>query len=294
MKYFNQVTWSLLLYSILAGCGSSLRLDSQWRDRAIAIDGKHEEWQESMNFVEKENVAVGFFNDEEYLYVSMTTSNRDMQRQFMTMGFTIWFDADGGKKREFGILFPVGMMEMGMMMRGRGQDGDIEALRERFKNSQQDLEIFMPGEKEPRRMSVTDAIGIEVNVGDSYEQLVYEIKVPLHTSEIHPYAIAAKADKLIGIGFETAQIDREKMRERMGRGGMGGRPPGGTGGGRGGFGGGRGGRGGGMGGRPQMPEQFKLWAQVQLGSEGSGDQNSRLNNRNIIISNYVALQPVSF
>lgn len=279
MKYFKQLMFIILLSSIGLGCGGSLKLDSQWRDRVISVDGKHEEWQEGMNFVEKENVAVGFFNDEDYLYISMTTSNRDIQRQFMAMGFTIWFDPDGGKKKEFGVLFPVGMMEMGMMMRGRGQSQDIETLRENFKKSLNDLEIFMPEEKEPRRMPVADATGIEVKVGDSFEQLVYEIKVPLYKSEIHPYAIAAKADKPIGVGFETAQLDREKMRERMGRGGMGGRPPGGgRGGGRGGRGGGGGrggfggGRGGGMGGRPQMPEQFKLWAKVQLSSQGSAQK----------------------
>ena len=286
MKYLKQLTFIILLSSIGLGCGSSLKLDSQWRDRVISVDGKHEEWQEGMNFVEKENVAVGFFNDEDYLYVSMTTSNRDIQRQFMAMGFAIWFDPDGGKKKEFGILFPVGMMEMGLMMRGRGQSQDIETLRENFKKSLNDLEIFMPGEKEPRRMPVADATGIEVTVGDSHEQLIYEIKVPLHKSEIHPYAIAAKADKPIGIGFETAQLDREKMRERMGRGGMGSRPPGGgsggVGGGRGGFGGGRGG---GMGGRPQMPEQFKLWAQVQLSSEGSTQKAQLITKQNPIISN---------
>ncbi|MCH8020637.1 hypothetical protein IH785_12330 [candidate division KSB1 bacterium] len=285
MKYLKQLTFIILLSSIGLGCGSSLKLDSQWRDRVISVDGKHEEWQEGMNFVEKENVAVGFFNDEDYLYVSMTTSNRDIQRQFMAMGFAIWFDPDGGKKKEFGILFPVGMMEMGLMMRGRGQSQDIATLRENFKKSLNDLEIFMPGEKEPRRMPVADATGIEVTLGDSHEQLIYEIKVPLHKSEIHPYAIAAKADKPIGIGFETAQLDREKMRERMGRGGMGSRPPGGSGGGRGGMGGGRGGRGGGMGGRPQMPEQFKLWAQVQLSSEGSTQKAQLITNQNPIISN---------
>jgi len=289
VKYLKQLTFIILLSSIGLGCGGSLKLDSHWRDRVISVDGKHEEWQEGMNFVEKENVAVGFFNDEDYLYVSMTTSNRDIQRQFMAMGFTIWFDSNGGKKKEFGILFPVGMMEMGLMMRGRGQGQDIEALREQFQKSLRDLEIFMPGEEEPRRMPVTDATGIGVKVGDLYEQLVYEIKVPLYKSEIHPYAIAAKADKPIGVGFETAQLDREKMRGKMGRGGMAGRPPGGSGGGRGGgrggIGGGRGGRGGGMGGRPQMPEQFKLWAKVLLSSEGSAQKAQLITNQNPIISN---------
>lgn len=256
----NLILVTVLSAPILAGCGSSLKMNSGWRDREIAIDGQQQEWQDAMTFVEKKNVAVGFINDEEYLYVRMTTTNRDIERQLMARGFTIWFDADGGKDKKFGIKFPIGMFEMGMMMRGRDRGEDVESMRENFEKSLTDLEIIMPGEKEPMRMRTTEAKGIEVKIGVPQENLVYELKVPLHKDDAHPYAIEAKAGKPIGVGFETAEIDFNKMREQMGR-PMGGRRPGGFDG-RGGF----GGRGGMMGGRPQMPEPFKLWVSVQLSS----------------------------
>lgn len=266
MNYLTLSIFVSFLTVMSMSCGGGLELTSQWRDRDVTIDGRHEEWQGGMSFIEKENVSVGFFNDQDFLYVSMTTTNREIRRQFMAMGFTLWFDPNGGREKEFGIKFPVGMFEMGMMMRGRGRSEDIESLRENFEKSLLDLEIIMPGEEEPRRMPIAEATGIEVKIGDPKEELVYEIKVPLHKSETYPYAIAAKVEKPVGVGFETSQIDREKMREQMGSGGIGGGRPGGFGGGKGGFGGGRGGM---MGGRPQMPEQFKLWATVQLGSEDS-------------------------
>ena len=99
--------------------------------------------------------------------------------------------------------------------------------------------------------------------------LVYELKVLLNRSDKDPYGIEAKAGDSIGIGFETAKIDWDKMRKRgsdrmsgAGRGGGGGR----TGGMRGGS-GGRGMRGGGR--RGEMPKGIKIWAIVQLASDNS-------------------------
>nr|NIR68886.1 hypothetical protein [candidate division KSB1 bacterium] len=64
----------------------------------------------------------------------------------------------------------------------------------------------------------------------------------------------------IGVGFEVAEFNREKFKDRMRPGDGGSRPPGGVGGRPGGLGGpGRNRRG-----HPQMPETFKLWVSVPL------------------------------
>lgn len=267
MRYSKQLAIAILIALPMMGCSSSLKVNSQWRDRDIAIDGNHQEWSGGMTFFEDDNISLGFFNDAEYLYISMITANPNIQRQFMTMGFTLWFDPNGGKNRTFGIKFPVGMWETGLLLRGRGQRPDLTSLRENFEKSLANIELIVPGEEEPLRMRVSEATGIEIKLGDIEEGLTYEIRVPLRQDENHPYAIAAKPDKAIGIGFETAQMDRKKMRQQMsGRPGMGGGRGGLGGGGRGGSGGG-GSRGSMGGGRPQMPEQFKLWVTVQPSTE---------------------------
>ncbi len=253
-----------LITIITIGCGSNLKLHSYWRDREIAIDGMHTDWQGAMTFIEKENVAIGIINDEKFLYVSMVTTNRDIQRQIMLRGFTLWLDPDGGKEKSFGIKFPLGMQEMGFMMRGRGEEPNIETMQENFKKSMISMEIIGPGKGQHRVMRVAEAEGIEIKVNPIVDQFAYEIKIPLSQTENQPYAIGAEAGQSIGVGFETTEFDREMMLE-----GMGGGRPGGRGGSRpsGGIGGGRaGGRGGGRmgGGRPQMPKQFKLWVSVQL------------------------------
>lgn len=256
MKRENMLPMIFFSVILAAGCGSSLKLDSQWRDHEIAVDGQHEEWQGQMTYIEEEEMSVGFFNDADYLYISMRTASREIQRRFMALGFTLWFDPDGGQGKEFGIRFPIGMIEMGMAMRQPDEQRDMEAMRENFEKSLANLELHLPGEDEPRLMRVTEAKGIEVGVGDPRQQLIYEIKVPLQKDDAHPFAIEAREDKPIGVGFETAQIDRSELRKQP--------SPGGMEGGGGLFGGRRpmGGRG-----RPQMPEQLKLWVSLNLATE---------------------------
>lgn len=262
------VPFIVFLVTVMSfGCSSRLELSSRWRDRTIAVDGKDLEWHGAMTFVEKENVSVGFFNDTDYLYVSLTTPNRAILRQFMARGFTIWFDPDGGREREFGIRFPLGLMKTGLMMRNREQRPDRESLREHFEKSLVSLEIISPEEEAPRMVRVDELKGLEIKIGDPRENLVYEIKVPLRKDADHPYAIEAKTDNPIGVGFETAKIDLKALREGRGPDRVGG----GRGGGRPGFGGRRGGRRGGGGksgiGRPPTAEPFELWVAVRLGSE---------------------------
>lgn len=261
MQYFTRLATTCILMALTAGCGSQLQLNSHLPDQEIKIDGIVDDWQDALIYIEKKNVSVGLANDEDFLYLCLVSTDRDLQRQIIASGFTLWFDPDGTQKKSFGIKFPVGLMESGMLMRpAPGMEPDFEAMRENLDRALLEIELILPDQK-IKRIRVADLQGIEVKFGDLAEKLIYEIKVPLAQTEWHPFAIGIAAGRQLGIGFETSDIDREAMREKMGRGGFGG--------GRGGFGGRRGGSGGGRrgGARPQMPSKFKMWVVVQLDSE---------------------------
>ncbi len=267
---------------MLAGCGET-KLDSLWRDREIVIDGADADWQDLMTYIEKADAAVGFLNDERYLYLNLTSTDRTVQTQVITRGFIVWFDPKGGKDKTFGIRFPLGVqgMDIDRIGRGRRPQGAgggafgrghmtaFEALEDRFEDtlSGAKVEILRPGEDVRRRLDASEAAGIGLKMAYSKGRLVYEIKVSLAHAPYDTYAIGAGANARIGIGFETPEIDRDAIRERMaGRrpGGMrpgGGRFPGGVrkfpgGGGR--MGGGRFGA--------ERPEPFQLWLRVHLAS----------------------------
>ena len=269
----------------LTGCKKT-EFESGWKDREIVIDGDHTDWKNALTYIEKKKVSIGLLNDDDYLYVCLVPATRQIQNQITRLGFTLWFDAAGGKKKTFGIHYPLGMMNSGMSMRELGfdprpgmGDPDPERMQRLIELSLSDLEILGEEEGDARMMGVDQAQGIDVEVGNMTETFTYELRVPLRRDEDHPFAIGVEDAAAVGVGFETGQIDIEKMREemkdRMGSGGRGGGGMGGRG--RGGRGGGRmagappgGGRGGGMRGgsmQPDIPDPLKVWVKVSLAAD---------------------------
>ena len=292
------VSMIVLIALSVTGC-NELEVDSSWRDHEITIDGMGTDWQDPMVYAEDAKIAVGLVNDAQYMYICLTPADIRTATQMATAGFTVWFDPEGGKKKRFGIRFPLGMqgggdpmmfresMSRERMSRERGARGSMQdstRYQRMFAMMGNQLDILGPDEDKSVRVAVLSAKGIEVQLGYSRGRVVYELKVPLARDAEHPYGIGTALGETIGIGFATSELDREKMMETMGqgRGGRGGGRGGGGGmkGGGGGMrGGGRGGRGGMGGMRPsggQMPEPLELWAKVTLASNGTSDDKSIL------------------
>jgi len=274
----------LVTASCLLGCGGQ-ELVSTWCESEVTVDGLDTEWEGAMTYLDDPGVAIGLLNDAEYLYLCLATVDSRMVRQVVGSGLTVWFDPQGGKKEAFGINFPLGMdpSTMGgppenMSTPEPGGGGpDPERIRQMLERSAQEMVIMGPEKNQSRRMPVAGSQEVKVNLGYDGGKLVYEMRVPLRRDLEHPDAIGLEDGDNIGLGFETAEIDREamsrQMRDRTGSG----RPPMDGGMGSGGRGGG-GMRGGGMrggggpgGGGPdgEMPERLELWARVLLASAES-------------------------
>lgn len=261
----------LLLFAFsLTGC-KDIEVKSIWLDREIIIDGGPDDWENVMLIIKDKNITVGLANDETFLYLCLRSSKESTLRQAMMTGFRVWFDSEGGKHKRFGIKFPAGMQSEGMPLRDRAEIQDPKIQQELIDASLKEVEIIGPAKGEVVRASNFREQEIEVDVGQTQGQFVYELKIPLLKTPEHPYAIGAQEGKPVMIGFETGKIDREKMRGEMMKGG---RPPGGDrmggrmpGGGRGPGGGGRGG----PAGRPEMSEPLELWVKVNLAEGHSAD-----------------------
>ena len=251
-----------ILVMCTVGCDEQ-ELNSNWRDREIIIDAKSDEWLNTLYYFESEMLSIGFFNDENHLYVCMLAEHPMLQAQVVSQGFTLWFDPAGGKEKAFGIKFPIGMQgvrEQMDFMRTQESELNREKMREAFEQSLTDLEILGPGGAK-RRISVEEAKGIEIKVRNETGLFVYELRIPLQSDEEHPYAVGANAGASVGVGLEIPEIDKDEMKrameDRMGS--ASGRPAGG---------GGVGGMGGGMGRRgaqrPKMPNGLDVWASLNL------------------------------
>jgi len=204
---------------ITAGCGEP-EITTRWRDREISIDGADTEWGNYIQYYdEKTRVIVCMFSDNSDLFIKISSPNRIMEGQFMRLGLTVWFDPTGGKKKTFGIHYPLGMHDRGAFVPARRANESDEGFEKMIENAQNELEIIGSAQKKPIKMALADAelTGIDCKLGMSKGVLIYELKVPLTRNEQHPYAAGSEAGKTMGIGFETGKLDGENMKRSIPR-----------------------------------------------------------------------------
>ena len=243
----------LLAVATLSGCSSTLELTSRWTNHELKVDGTGTEWNDAATLIPGPQVLVGIKNDRENLYVCIRTSNRTTQVQMLALGTTVWFDTEGKKNKTFGIQFPVSGLIQG---RRFPSQQNPEELRRFVDAAQRQFEILGPGKGEHRRIADKQEKGLDVHLGFADGTLTYELKIPLHKTAEHAYAVGADPSKPLTIGLETGDYS-DAMRAQLSGSS---RPAGGSGAGRGGRGGGQ--SPGGMG--SDAPEPLKHWLIVHL------------------------------
>jgi hypothetical protein len=232
----------LIALTVLSTSCGSIELASLWKKTDVMIDGKIDDWQGALYSIDKQPVFVGVRNDAENIYVCLQVADPRAVAPVIRRGFIVWFDPSGGTGRVLGVKYPIGMsFDMGEVNpEGRRERGDRgEAGRPPVIDRDQ-IEILGPEKNAVQRFKKEELKGIEVALENRNGFFVYELKIPMVKGPDAPVAVGAAPGKIIGISFETPDVDRE-MPGRSGD--M--MPPGG------GMGGGYGGRGGmgGMGGR---------------------------------------------
>ena len=269
MKELTQYLLVCLLLIGITGCKSTLNFTSNSLDREVTVDGSEQEWVDTLQPVEKENFSLGLLNDDEYLYISLVTSDQEVRRQIMAQGMTLWIDPDGGKDKTLGIRFPLGLIESGLPLNPMAMQRDPEFVEQAFNESLAEFEIQRENEEDTRRWMRTEVTDMQLDASSNTGTLVYELKIPLRNEELG-YSLDVAEGKAIGIGLETPEFDREALREQMreqrgnaGGGGFGGNRGGGIGGG-GGFGGGGFGGGGFGQAPPGMGSGLDFWATFTL------------------------------
>ena len=269
---------------LLSSCTSMLLVKSSWNEHQTVIDGKDNDWEDAMFYIPDAQLTAGIRNDSSDMYLILKATNRQQAFQIMGLGLTIWFDPSGGSSEKFGIHFPLGGREGGGFMR-RDQDSDSMESPGRYSSfadmMPNELEILGANENGPVRLTIADAKGIELQINHGTDGLIYELKVPLHKSPEHPYAINAEGSA-VGIGFEGGKFEPREGGGREGRGTRGGGegggmyPGGGEGGGEG-MPGGEGGEGRGEGrgrgyrgsGQLQQIKQIDFWLKARIASPAS-------------------------
>jgi hypothetical protein len=208
---------ALLCAVALAGC-RGLETQSMWRDREITIDGSPAEWDGVFpTYVEAPNIAIRAVNDEDYLYLCVSSPDRNLAAQMLTRGFTVWFDPKGHEDKVLGIHYPLGTQGPLVAREAMGDRTEAkQTIIDTFQAAGEVLEVLRSGHDEPAVLPVSGH-GIEVMPGYEARNFIYEIRAPLKHSKDNPYAIGSKPGGMIGLGFETPDVNLADIREARSR-----------------------------------------------------------------------------
>jgi hypothetical protein len=200
---------------LASGCGRA-NLNCAWQATAITVDGRSAEWSSPWYSLADDRIALSVTNDEDFLYLGLAPSGFDVQAQMMQGGITVWLDPSGGKRRDFGIRYPLGKGGHAgppdSLREGPRPDHetmgrpDPEAMRRALEAGPKELEILTEGGKARRRVPLSQAGGIEARAGLSEDQCAYEIKIPLRSDPQHPFGAGLVAGRPLGLGVEIAAL----------------------------------------------------------------------------------------
>ena len=164
-----------------------------------------------MSTLEKENISILLANDSEHMFVCLSSSDPEIQRQVLLHGFTVWFNPKG--KGKFGIRFPMGKRKTEHKHdKKRDTFMELGLLMKRFNRSDKTIEILGPGKDQSRFLALEDIekygiYGIKADIGTSDGKMIYELKVPLRKNTQHRYAIGTASGDLIDMAFEAGEPD---------------------------------------------------------------------------------------
>ncbi len=203
---------------LAGGCGGVASLTSSAPGEPVVVDAQLNEWGGKLRTLSSnDGLLIGMQNDDERLYLSLSTRNVESIGSIMRAGLVIWFDPAGGKKQTFGIRFPLGLStdDTGNRRLSEGAAGD----RIRIQRSTQEMEILGADGQTIRRNK--DAVpGISAAIEADQGVLTYEIAVPLAPASGVLYAIGAEPGQQIGVGIATPEEFVVNVAQQPGFGGL--------------------------------------------------------------------------
>lgn len=229
--WFKLIFVLLSLTYFISGC-NDIKVNSQWCDREISIDGMSFDWENVLMNFEDKKVNLGILNDDDYLYICLVPLDETIIHQAMMMGFTVWLTSESDKDLKLGIRYPVGTKNNRMLPNDIPSERNREELRRNIEESLNEIMIISSNKLDTIAIPVGNTSAVEIRVGTKNERMVYELKIPLTESSDHPYSIGALPGQQIEIEFLTDEFKKpminkslrnERPRSGRGFGGSGGK-----------------------------------------------------------------------
>ncbi len=179
----NVLLVMLLPVMLFSGCGPQ-KIISSWNENNIIIDGRQDDWQDKLNYLEGEKVAVGAFNDDEYLYICLTSKEIKNIQQILNPGITILIKSDRTEVRPRGIRYPLQSGDIGMKsimdLRMESYQRDyINNFVKEIQEKQTEFQIVNDDNYLLFTFPLKNGSGVEIMLGANMDELVYETAIPI-------------------------------------------------------------------------------------------------------------------
>ena len=248
-------------FSILwiTGC-NPIEVPAPYKSNLPRLDGDLNDWETTPVVLREHSITVSAQHNDEYVLMLLQSFSPQHLILALGSGFTVWFDGEGGNKRQFGLRFP-GRTGLGDIPAQRNGPPDPLQLRTAFQEHLQttsSIELVNDKGIVIQRFPRDIADGALLAPGMVDDRLICEIRIPL--SGIPGFPLPLDRGEKLGVGLNLEPPNRGENREQMkgmgGPGGMGKRN-------------GMGGHGKGVppGGqkRPQL-EKVEIWMTVLIGN----------------------------
>lgn len=210
----------LIIATLFGGCSQTRTLGSTYVTEPIQIDGSIADWpRDGMVIETSAEFDIYFANNEEFLFVYLVVKSQQIFNDIEQFGLTLFFDTDRRARRQFGVVYPIGIFNFISNVPGARQEylenpgwagfQENQRLIEAYRQEadQRVMLIQRTGTREQiRPISVNkDALtaqGLELSKDPESRLLNIEMKIPLQPNRARQFAIEADAGTQIYVGFE--------------------------------------------------------------------------------------------
>ena len=195
---------------LFSGCGPQTII-SNWNDDNITIDGRQDDWLDKLDYLEDEKVSAGAFNDDEYIYLCLTSNDITNIQQILDPGITIMFISDRPGVRPRGIRYPLPSRDIGLKstmdlrMESYQQDYLKNFVRD-IQENQKEFQIINDDNYTLYTYPLNNGSGIKIKLGENMDELVYETAVPIADNENAEFRLEVYPGDEIRIEISSNEI----------------------------------------------------------------------------------------
>ena len=223
------------------GQGKALEVKSMWSAAPVNVDGTGQGWSATFVPLGDPPILVSVENDQQYLYVSVRTSDPKVKSEIAFGGLTVWAEAPKATTGGMGVRFPMHGSGQGHGRPSGSSEGESSKSPPAnwINEASTEFELLGPTREDSLVVERGPEQPVQVAIGDDSGVLVYQVRFPLQPSEDHPVAVGVAAGAPVTVTLDTARPKGQPPPEGGGpEGWEGARPPDGGGRSPGGYGGG--------------------------------------------------------